>query len=181
MQSLTTKKTNAVFGFCIRSEINECHNCVSAQWTTTEIDDQVKEWFPLKKGNIMVKLQDHGGVDDSGFSKKICSQPCQLGSFKISHSKRLMNDVILATDGFKNNEFYYGDTDSICNQKNDYDVLKTKYLVGKELFQSKNNYGGTGIIYGLFLGPKVKYCILNNEMGILPKRFFRLRKRANSS
>ena len=78
-----------------------------------EYDESVIEWFPLKNGNIMVKTKDKEGVDDEGISKKINSQPCQLGSLIISHSKRLMNDVILALDGFKNNKIYYGDTDSI--------------------------------------------------------------------
>ena len=36
----------------------------------------VKKWFPLKNGNLMVKLSDHDGVDDSGYSNKIISQPC---------------------------------------------------------------------------------------------------------
>ena len=69
----------------------------------TENDDQVNEWFPLKNGNIMVKLQDHDGADDNGYSKKVNSQPCHLGFSILSHSKRLMNDVILAIDSFKNN------------------------------------------------------------------------------
>ena len=70
----------------------------------TEYDDQVKEWFPLENWNVTVKLQDHDGADDNGYSKKNNSQPCHLGSFILSHSKRLMNDVILTIDGFKNNE-----------------------------------------------------------------------------
>ena len=79
----------------------------------------------------MVKLQDHDGVDN-GYSKKINSQPCHLGSFLLSHSKPLLNDVILAIDCFKNNKIYYSDTDSICIHKKNYDVLKTKGLIGIE-------------------------------------------------
>ena len=115
----------------------------------------------------LVKLQDHEGVDDNGHSKKINSQPCHLGSFILSHSKRLMNDVILAIDGFKNNKFYSSDTDSTYIQKNDYNILKTNDLAGKEFFQSEHDYGDAGIVYGLFLCPKVKFCIVINEMGIL--------------
>ena len=37
----------------------------------------------------------------------------------LSHSKRLMNDVRLALDGFKNNKIYYGDTDSVYIHEND--------------------------------------------------------------
>ena len=79
----------------------------------TEFDDRVKELFPLKNENITVKLQDHGGVDDNGYSKKNNSQPCRLGSFLLCHSKQSRNDIILAIGGFKSNKNYYSDTDSI--------------------------------------------------------------------
>ena len=72
----------------------------------TEYDNQVKEWFPLKNGNIMVKLQNHDGFDDNGYSKPMNSQLCHLGCFISSHSKRLMNDVILAKAGFRNKKTY---------------------------------------------------------------------------
>ena len=61
-----------------------------------------------------------------------------------------MNDVILCLDGFKNINVFYGDTDSIYIHKKDYEILKTKGLLGKELFQSKNDYGKSGLLYGLF-------------------------------
>ena len=78
-----------------------------------EYDESVIEWFPLKNGNNMVKIKDKEGVDDEGISKKVNSQPCHLGSFILPRSKRLMNDVISALDGFKNNKIYYGDIDSL--------------------------------------------------------------------
>ena len=77
----------------------------------------------------------------------------------------------MALDGFKNNKFYYVDTDSIYIHKNDYDIPKNKGLVGKNLFQSKNDYAnGVGIVYGLFLAPKVKYCIVIDENGVLAQK-----------
>ena len=48
-----------------------------------------------------------------------------------------MNDVILALDGFKNNKLYYGDTDSKYIHNDDYEIIKTKSLIGKNLYQSK--------------------------------------------
>ena len=81
-----------------------------------------------------------------------------------------MNVFMLATDGFKNNKIYYSDTDSIYVHKNDHDILKTKDLIGNDLFQSKIDYGNAGIIYGLFLCPKVKYCLVINEMGFLSEK-----------
>ena len=46
-------------------------------------------------------MKDHDGVYDNRYSKKRNCQPCQLGSFILSHSKRLMNNVIFSLDGFK--------------------------------------------------------------------------------
>ena len=69
-------------------------------------------------------MKDHDGVDDNGVSKKVNSQPFQFGSLILLHSKRLMNDVILALDGFKNKKNFSGDTDSVYNHKNDYNMFK---------------------------------------------------------
>ena len=68
----------------------------------TEYDDGVKDYIPLKNGNYLVNVKDYDGVDDNGVSKKVNSQPFQFGSLILSHSKRLMNDSILALGGFKN-------------------------------------------------------------------------------
>ena len=134
----------------------------------TEYDDRVKEYIPLKNGNYLVNVKDHNGVDDNGVSRKVNSQPFQFGSLILSHSKRLMKDVILAVDGFENNKIYYGDTDSVYIHKNDYNMLIEKGLVGKDLFQSKNDYGeNAGIVYGFCLAPKVKFCFVIDENGIL--------------
>ena len=116
----------------------------------TENDDRFIEWFPFKNINIMVEKTDNEGVDDNGYSKKINSQPCHLGAFIISHSKRLMNDVLIALDVFKNHKIYYSDTDSGYFHKNDYNILREKSLIGKELFQSENDNAEAGIIYGLY-------------------------------
>ena len=167
LQTLTKKVSNSVYGGCTRRHIEESYKCVTQNWMRNEYDGSVIEWFPLKNGNIMVKIKDKVGVDDEGISKKVNSQPCQLGSFILSHSKRLMKDVILALDGFKNHKIYYGDTDSVYIHNDDYEILKTKGLIGKGLYQSKNDYGKGGILYGLFLAPKVKYFIVIDENGIL--------------
>ena len=62
--------------------------------------------------------------------------------------------------------------DSIYIHNNDYEILKTKGLVGKNLYQSKNDYGKGVFLYGLLLAPKIKYCIVINENGILSKNDF---------
>ena len=134
----------------------------------TEYDDRVKEYTLPKNGIYLVNVKHHDGVDDNGVSEKVSCQPFQFGSLIISHSKRLMNDVIMALDGFTNNKIYYGDTDRVYIHKNDYTTLIERRLVGKDLFQSKNDYGGNaGTVYGLFLAPKVKYCIVIDKNGII--------------
>ena len=71
----------------------------------TEYDDSVKEYILLKNGKYLVNVKDHDGVDDNSVSKKVNSQPFQFGSLILSHSKMLMNDVILALDGLKTIKF----------------------------------------------------------------------------
>ena len=168
LQKMCKQIMLAIYGACIRKDIDIKLQTVSQHWMEREFDDLVKDWYPLDNGNFMVHIKDHEGVDDRGVSKKINSQPFHFGAEILSHSKRIMNDVILTIDGFKNNNIYYGDTDSIYIHNDDYNKLKEHGLIGKNLGQSKNDYSeGAGIIFGLFLAPKIKYCIVLDENGIL--------------
>ena len=40
-------------------------------------------------------------------------------------------------------------------------------LVGKSLLQGKDDYVDCGIFYGLFLAPKVKYCLTISGNGFI--------------
>ena len=82
------------------------------------LDDRVKEWFPLKNGNIIVKLQDDGGIDYFDKAKSVNTMPSHFGSSILSQSKRLMNDGIWQIGGFYNITIYYTDTDSLYIHKN---------------------------------------------------------------
>ena len=70
-------------------------------------DDRVKEWFPLKNGNLIVNLEDDEGVDVYDQAKSINTMPSHFGSYISSHSKRLMNEVINQLGGFYKNSSYY--------------------------------------------------------------------------
>ena len=87
LQTQAKKVSNTIYGYTKRSDIEDVYKCVSCHWMKTEYDDRVIEWFPLKYNKIMVKIADHKGVDDNGYSEKINSQPCHFGSFILSHSK----------------------------------------------------------------------------------------------
>ena len=137
-------------------------------------DDRVKEWFPLKNGNLIVKSEDDEGVDDYDKAKSINTMPSHFGSYILSHSKRLMNYVIEEIDGFYNNNIYYTDTDSLYIHKKYWSTLFEKGYVGKSLELGKNDYGNSGIFYAWFLAPKIKYCLVIDDFGaISAKRTFK--------
>ena len=141
---------------------------------TENFDDRVKEWFPLKNGNLIVKLEDDEGVDDFDKAKSINTMPSHFGSYILSHSKRLMNSVINQIDGFYNNNIYYTDTDSIYIHKKYWSNLIDNGFVGKSLGLGKNDYGDSGIFYAWFLAPKIKYCLVIDDFGIISaKRTFK--------
>ena len=74
--------------------INEECKCVTYTWMTENVDHGVKGWFPLKNGCLIVKLVDDKGVDDYDEAKLVKSMPSRFGTYILSHSKRLMKDVI---------------------------------------------------------------------------------------
>ena len=45
--------------------------------------------------------------------------------------------------------------------------LDEKGYVGKELGEGKNDYGDSGIFYAWFLAPKIKYCLVIDDFGII--------------
>ena len=83
--------------------------------------------------------------------------PCHLDS----HSKRLMNNVFLETDGFYSFNSYYGDRDSAYIHKEHRSTLVDNGFVGKILGLGKNDYGTAGKFVAWFLAPKV-----TNSLGI---------------
>ena len=92
--------------------------------------------------------------------------PLHLGVFVLSNSKRVMNNFIHAINGFYTNDVYYTDTDSLYIENKHWDKLDKTGLVGKGLLQGKNGHKDGGIFYGLFLAPKIKYCLTLQKFGV---------------
>ena len=105
------------YGGNIRKDINEVYNCVTETWMKEGFDDCVKEWFVLKNGNLIVKIEDDNRVDNNDKAKSIKTMPSLFGSYILSHSKRLMDEVINQMGGFYNKSIYYGVTDSMYVHK----------------------------------------------------------------
>ena len=139
--------------------------CVPCHRMKMNYIENVGERSLLKNEIKMVKTKDHNGVDDVVYSKKIKSRQCHLGSFIQSHLKSLMKDVFFSLDGNKNNKIYCSDTDSIYIHKNGYKLSEKKGMIGKEVFQSKNDYGNSaGIVYVLFWLLKLKIASLSMKL-----------------
>ena len=175
LQNLAKKIGLSVYGGNIREDINDEYKFVTETWIKENFDDRVEKWFPLKNGNLIVKLEDDKGADDFDKSKSINTMPSQFGSKILSHSKRLMNDVFREIDGFYSKNLYYGDTDSCYIHEKHWSTLIDKGFVGKSLALDKNDYGDSGIFYAWFLAPKIKYCLVIHEFGIISaKRTFKV-------
>ena len=176
LQNLAKKIGLSVYGGNVRKDINEEYKCVTENWMKEKFDDRVKEWFSLKNGNLIVKLEDDEGVDDFDKAKSVNTMPSHFGSFILSHSKRLLNEVFRVLDVFHSDCIYYGcSTDSDYIQKKHWSTLVDKGFVGKSLGLGKNDYGNSGIFYAWFIAPKIKYCLVIDDFGnISAKRTFKV-------
>ena len=164
MQLLVKLLMNALYGEQIRKDIKEKFACKSEAWMMSEYDERVKDYWKISGINYIVKMFDDPGLEDE--IKKINTMPLHLGAFVLSNSKRFMNNFIHAINGFYTNDVYYTNTDSLYIENKHWDKLQKAGLVGKILIQGKNDYKDGGIFYGLFLAPKIKYCLTINKYGV---------------
>ena len=165
MQLLVKLLMNSLYGEIIRKDIEEKFARKSEVWMMTEYDERVKDYWKISGNNYIVKMFDDAGLEDE--VKKLNTMPLHLGAFVLSNSKRIMNNFIHAINGFYTNDVYYTDTDSLYIEKKYWDKLEKAGLVGKGLLQFKNDYKDGGIFYGLFLAPKIKYCLIINKYGAI--------------
>ena len=165
MQALVKLIMNSLYGVQIRKDIKESYHCKSGTWMKTEFGENVLDYWRLRNGEYILKMKRDDGLDDDCDIKN--TLPAVLGAFILSNSKRIMNNSIREINGFYNNSIYYGDTDSLHIEKKYWDVLDKANLVGEDLCQGKNDYKTGGIFYGLFLAPKIKYCLTIDDYGII--------------
>ena len=91
-------------------------------------DDRVKDWSPLKNGNLLVKLNYDEGVDDYDKARSINTMPSHFRCYILSHSKRLKNEVFRVKNSFYSICIYYGDTDSGYIHKKHWSTLVDKRI-----------------------------------------------------
>ena len=156
---------NSLYGENIRKDIEEKFTCKSEAWMMSEYDERVKDYWKISGINYIVRMSDDAELEDE--VKKLNTMPLHLEAFVLSNSKRIMNDFKHAINGFYTNDIYYTDTDSLYIENKHWDELNESGLVGKNLLQGKNDYKEGGIFYGLFLTPKIKYCLIMNKYGVI--------------
>ena len=113
-------------------------------------------------------MKDDEGLEDE--IKKANTLPSQLAFSILSFSKRIMNNFIHAIDGFYTNDVYYTDTDSLYIESKHWNRSNKAGLAGKNLTQSKNDYGDGGNFNGLFLAPKINYFLTITKYGIIDEK-----------
>ena len=164
MQLLVKLLMNSLHGEQIRKYIEEKFACESEYWMMSEYDERVKDYSRISHGNFFVEMIDDKGREDE--VKKINSMPLHLGAFVSSNSKRIMNNFIHAINGFYINDLYYEDTESMYIENKHWGKLHKSGLVGENLLQGKNDFKDGGSFYGLFLAPKVKFCLTIIKFGV---------------
>ena len=166
-QNLAKKIDLSVYGGNIRKDINEENKCVTEHWMKENFDDRVKKTSPLKNGNLIIKLQNDEGADDFDKPRSINTMPSLFGSCILSHSKKVMNEVIKQMGGFCKNSIYYGDTDNMYIHKKYWVDLVDNGFVGKSLGLVKNDYGNSGIFYAWYRAPNMTNCLVIDDFGVI--------------
>ena len=169
MQFLLKLIMNSLYGKFLRKGILESYQCKPEMWMMTEKDERVLDYQKSNHGNYIAKMKHDEGLEDE--VKKANTLPLQLAVFILSNSKRIMNNFTHAIDGFHSNDVYYTDTDCLYIESKHWERLNKAALVGKSLLQGKNDDGhDSGIFYGLFLAPKIKFCLIFIKNGIINEK-----------
>ena len=167
MQLLVKFFMNSLYSEQIRKDNEESYLCKSENWMLTEYDERVLDYQTIKNVKYTVKMKDDDGLGDH--VKKVDTMPLQMSAFVLANSKRIMNKFLHAINGFYSNDVCYTDTDSLYIENRHWDKINMSGLVGKKRLQGKNDYRDGGIWFGLFLAPKIKYCLTINKFGVIDK------------
>ncbi|ESO85255.1 hypothetical protein LOTGIDRAFT_176066 [Lottia gigantea] len=164
------KLSNSLYGKSIQRDRNTSLHLWNEKTFRLNYDKHVNKYDKLNDSQYIVEINEEEKefVAPKDFTRLT---PTHLGTFILSHSKRIMNNFIQVIDGFYKPEIYYTDTDSLYISSSNWDKLNEGGLVSENDYcKGKNDYGDGGIIYGLYLVPKVKYNIFQTSDGILKEK-----------
>ena len=170
---------NSLYGKCVQKDIDTLTHLWKESTLVKKYTELIKNYENGKNDIYLVEeeleetefinknkkyLEQNNGEQINEYTKLM---PSHLRVFILAHSRRIMNNFILSIDGFKKPEIFYTDTDSLYISNKNWNVLNKHGYVGNNLSQGKNDYGSGGIVFALFIAPKIKYCVVLNEDGIL--------------
>ncbi|ESO95570.1 hypothetical protein LOTGIDRAFT_175146 [Lottia gigantea] len=136
---------NSLYCKSIQKDITASRHLWSEATLKTNFDSHVKNYPKVNNTQYIVEINDEEKEFDCIPPKSTRLTPSHLGSFVLSHSKKIMNNFIQLIDGFYKPEIYYTDTDSLYISSSNWDKLNEA-------------------------GPKVKYNIILTSDGILKEK-----------
>ncbi|ESO89867.1 hypothetical protein LOTGIDRAFT_164555 [Lottia gigantea] len=164
---------NSLYGKSIQKDRKTRNHLWNEVTFQAYFDSHVKNYEKINDTQYFVETEieekELNAEDHSTKSTRLT--PSHLGSFVLSHSKKIMNNFIHVINGFYKPEIYYTDTDSLYISSRNWDKLNRAGLVCEnEYCKGKNDYGDGGIIFGLYLAPKVKYNMILTSDGVLKEK-----------
>ncbi|ESO87076.1 hypothetical protein LOTGIDRAFT_154566 [Lottia gigantea] len=161
---------NSLYGKSIQKDITTSKHLWSEATLKAKFDSHAKNYEKMNETQYIVEIEEEEKeISETKSTTRLT--PSHLGSFVLSHSKKIMNNFIHVIDGFYRPEIYYTDTDSLYISSSNWEKLNEAGLVSEnEYCKGKNDYGDGGIIFGLYLAPKVKYNIIITSGGVLKEK-----------
>ncbi|ESO99914.1 hypothetical protein LOTGIDRAFT_158072 [Lottia gigantea] len=161
---------NSLYGKSIQKDIFTTRHLWNEATLQANFDSHIKTYDKINDTQYIVETEIEVKEITTEDSKSTRLTPSQLGSFVLS-VKKIMNNFIHVISGFYKPEIYYTDTDSLYISSKNWKKLNRAGLVSeKDYCKGKNDYGDGGIIFGLYLAPKVKYNIVLTSDGVLKEK-----------
>ena len=179
---------NALYGKTVQKDIDKEMYVWNEDTLRRNFDDTILSYHQIRKVSMagkatyivekrkekehidVTKKNQREGLIGKTKSMKSREVPIHLGSFILAHSRRTLNNFLLPINAYKDPTVqYYQDTDSTYTSQAHYDILDKLGHVGGNMCQGKNDYENGGIVFGMYLGSKIKYNIVLDD-GILSEK-----------
>ncbi|ESO97224.1 hypothetical protein LOTGIDRAFT_174507 [Lottia gigantea] len=107
---------NSLYGKSIQKDIFTTRHLWNEATLQANFDSHIKTYEKIIDTQYIVETEIEEKEITTEDSKSTRLTPSHLGSFALSHSKKIMNNFIHVIDGFYKPEIYYTDTDSFIRQ-----------------------------------------------------------------
>ncbi|ESP00195.1 hypothetical protein LOTGIDRAFT_173354 [Lottia gigantea] len=104
---------NSLYGKSIQKDIFTTRHLWNEAILQANFDSRVKTYEKINDTQSIVETEIEEKEITTEDSKSTRLTPSHLGSFVLSHSKKIMNNFIHVINGFYKPEIYYTDTDSL--------------------------------------------------------------------